>query len=414
MSAITATTVSRPPSLDAVLAYAWASEEFTATDVMESTGHTRSTTIDAMASLAELGLLRELPNAREAGAYRKGRPARRFELRDDAGVLVGVDAGNAHVIVAVTDLRSRTMAVHRVTLEPGRDDATTRAALIIAAVDQALDSAKRGRDEVLAICIGIPAPVNAEGRSPRDPIGFWERMNPDLIDAFGWAPLVRIDNDASLAAIAEGASGSAVGSRNYIALLAGSRLGAGVVVDGRVLRGTHGGVGEMQAFDHVDKVHSADGLGTRALEWALEAIKNGTVSPNSSLAATPLDALDARVVLELAARGDGDAREIVDRVGQVLARIVSVLGSIFDPEIVIVSGAISAGLNEVAAAARRYLPNDLDLPAPQLVISQLGADVVVTGAVASASASAQENALNVWLSRAVSGTEPLSPAQPVR
>lgn len=385
----------RPPSQDAVLAYAWTSGEFTATEAMEATGLTRSTAIDAMDALARLGLLRELPNARLSGDYRKGRPARRFALRDDAAVLVGVDAGHEHVTVTVADLRSHPVATRRETLALDRDDAATRSALIQASIDEAIREAGRSREDVLAICVGVPAPVNSAGRSPRHPNGFWERMNPNLIDALAWAPIARIDNDASLAAVAEGTVGAAVGCRDYIALLAGGRLGAGVVVDGNVLRGSHGGVGEMVAFDHVDGVGTADGLGARAARWAAEAVAGGQAA-GSALAEVPPEQLDGRVVLELAARGDQAARDIVERVGGVLARIVSVLGSMFDPQRVVISGAISAGVDDVVTAARRSLPTDLDLPAPELVVSRLGADVVVTGAVAAAAAAARAQALDVW------------------
>lgn len=393
------TTVARPASLDAVLAYAWDAAEFTATDVMTATGLTRSTAIDALESLESLGLLRELPNAREAGDYRKGRPARRFELRDDAAVLVGVDAGHVHLTVVVADLRARPLATQRVTLEVERDEADGRRTHIAAAIDQALATSSRSREDVLALCVGVPAPVDRRGRSPRHRGRFWERMNPDLVDALNWAPIVQVRNDASLAALAEGASGGAQGCRDYVALLAGSRLGAGVVVDGHLLHGEHGGVGEMVAFDHVVGVGGADGLGTRAASWAAEAVADGTAASDGSLAAVPPAQLDGRTVLELAHRGDPDALGIAERVGGVLARIVSVLGSMYDPQRVIVSGAVSAGVNEVVDAARRALPTDLDLPAPELVISTLGADVVVLGALADAARAARVHALDIRIRR---------------
>lgn len=382
-----------------MLAFAWSTQDFTATEAMDTTGLTRSTAIDALDALVERGLLRELPNARLAGEYRKGRPARRFALREDAGVLVGVDAGHVHVTATVADLRSRPLATRRVTLELDHDPAPERAALIGSAIDDALLAAGRQRADVLAMCVGVPAPVDADGRSPQHPTGFWARMNPDLVDTLAWAPNLRIDNDASLAAVAEGTVGAAVGCRDYITLLAGARLGAGVVVDGVLLRGRHGGVGEMVAFDHVEGVGSADGLGARVGAWAAEALDGGRVDPEGALAAVPPDELDARRVLELAALGDPAALAIAERVGAVLARIVSVLGSMFDPERVVVSGGISAGVEDVVAAARRQLPTDLDLPAPDLVVSELGADVVVTGALAAASAAARDHALEVWASR---------------
>lgn len=391
---------SRPASLDAVFRYAWDSADFTATDAMLATGLTRSTTIEALEALRELDLVSELPNAREAGDYRKGRPARRFALRDDAAVLVGVDAGNSHVAVSVTDLRSQTLLHRRTTRAVDGDDAHGRRHLISALIDEALAAAGRDRDDVISLCIGVPAPVDAAGRSPQHRNGFWARMNPDLVDELSWAPLVRVDNDASLAAIAEGATGGAVGCDDYVTLLAGERLGAGIVVDGRLLRGAHGGVGEMVAFDHVLGVGGADGLGVRIARLAADAIERGEAAEGSALAAVDPNQLDARTVLALAADGDPAAVSIAEQVGTILAEIVSVLGSMFDPQRVLVSGAIASGIETVVASARRALPTGLDLPAPDLVVSSLGAEVVARGAVAAASASARRHALDVWPLRA--------------
>lgn len=394
MSISPAPTGSRSPSQTAVWQYAWGVREFTASDAMAATGMTRSTVIDALDGLADIGLLRELANARDAGDYRKGRPARRFELAADAALLVGVDAGRTHLTVVVADLRSQPLATHHVTLDGVSEDVAERRRALAAAVDDALEQAGRDRAGIAALCVGVPAPVDRAGVSPRHPEGFWELMNPGLVDLFEWAPHVRVDNDASLAAVAEGTEGAAIGSRDYISLLAGDRLGAGVVVDGRLLRGAHGGVGEMVAFDHVEGVGSAYGLGHLAMLWAQEMVDAGTADPRGALVRT--EQLDGRVVLALAAEGDPDARRVVDRVSAALARIVSVLGSMFDPQIVVVSGAVAAGVEEVAASARAALPTDLHLPAPQLAVSTLGADVVVIGAVAAAADLAREHLLETW------------------
>ncbi|WP_217614346.1 ROK family protein [Cellulomonas sp. GbtcB1] len=393
----------RPASLDAVLSCAWDAAELTASEVIAATGLTRSTAIEALDALTATGLLRELPNARAAGAYRKGRPARRFGLVADAAVLVGVDSGQVHVTATVADLRGAPLGTARAVLGPLHDDPAVRRTAVLAAVDEALAAAARTRADVLALCAGVPAPVNTHGDSPPHPDGFWDRMNPGLRDAFAWAPLVRVENDASLAAVAEGTRGAAVGSRNYVALLAGERLGAGVVVDGRVLHGAHGGVGEMVAFDLVEGVGAAYGLGARAAEWAADAVARGEVASGGPLAAVAAEDLDGRRVLELAADGDPDALEVVQRVGAMLARVVSVLGSMFDPERIVVSGAVSAGVQQVVEAARAALPPGLHLPAPALEISPLGADVVVTGAIAEALSAARAHALDVLASRAAAG-----------
>lgn len=386
----------RRANLAAILEHAWDAADFTASDAMGRVGLTRSTTIDVIDELVHRGLLRELPNARAGGEYRKGRPSRRFELRADAGAVVGIDAGRGHLITTVADLRGATLVRRNLDLDPENDAPDTRRALAATALDGALTAAGLTRSDVIALCIGVPAPVNAAGISPPHRDGFWRRMNPGFIADFaGPIPLVRVENDAYLAAVAERATGAAEGCDDFVVLLAGERLGAGIAVDGRILRGAHGGVAEMVAFDRVSGVGGAWGLGYRAAQWAREAVAKGEVDADHPLAKLRTAELDGRHVLELAASGDPDALRVAQRVGEMLAVITGIFGSLFDPRRVIVSGAVADGIGPVIEAARRALPDELDLPMPELHASSLGADVVAIGAVAAAVQAARGGVLDL-------------------
>ncbi|WP_345801606.1 ROK family protein [Microbacterium sp. AZCO] len=370
----------RAESLGAVLSFAWDAGPFTATDAM-TVGYTRSTTIDLIDELIDRGLVRELPNARTAGEYSKGRPARRFELDASYGVVVGVDAGRGHVAATIADLVGRELLRHHLTLDPENDSESVRRAAVQRVVDEALEKAGIPDERVVAICVGVPAPVDADGVSPAGRGGFWSRMNPGFRDMFPAVPAVEVMNDASLAAVAEGAVGAGRGCLNYVALLAGERLGAGVVIDGRVLRGANGGVGEMAGFDHVAGVGGAWGLGYRVAEWARAEVRDGVIRRGTPLAQLPTEEITGRAVLELARDGDADAARIVERAGELLATITGVLDNFFDPSRIILSGAISEGADQILEAAIRHLPDRVDLPTPLLVGSELGGDVVSTGAI---------------------------------
>lgn len=381
-------------SVDAMLQFAWRAGVFTISDALPEVGLTRWTSIEAVDDLLARKVLRELPNARDAGNYRKGRPARRFELRADAAVVVGMDAGRGHLTTVVADLLGATLAQETVELQQDPAGGDERRASIDAAIDEALRAAGSTREEVLSVGVGVPAPVDEWGESPVN--DFWRLMNPQLHSMLGqWAPIVRVENDATLAAVAEGAVGAAVGCRNYIALLAGERFGAGVVVDGRLLRGRHGGVGELHAMDHVIGVESAWGLGHRMTEWAREDLESGLIGADHPLARMPRSELTGRAVLELAGAGDQDSLRLVERAGSALARVGGVLGSLFDPELIVISGAVAAGATQVITVAQRLLPDQLGLPAPELAASTLGAEVVALGAVHAALQAAREGVLTL-------------------
>ncbi|MEE2815770.1 MAG: ROK family protein [Actinomycetota bacterium] len=387
-------------SVGAVLDYAWTAGEFTATDAMASTAITRSTAIEALATLVGAGILTELPNARAAGAYRAGRPARRFTLSPDLGVVAGIDAGDTHLAVTIGDLLDTSLAHRRVDLDPEQTPAERRAT-ILQHLEQTLADAGRTRESLLSICVGVAAPVDRDGVSPPHPQGFWERTNPALATALAdWAPVVEVKNDALLAAVAEGSLGAAVGCRDYVALLAGERFGGGVVVDGHLLHGAHGGVGEGVVFDHIVGVGSAVGLSHTVQDEVRSAVEDGEIDRRGPIGRLS-DAvrIDPRVVLVAAADSDRDAVLVCSRVGERLARIVGVLGSMYDPARVIVCGAIAESIQPVITAARAMLPAQMHLPAPDLLASSLGAEVVSLGAVATARRAARERAVPLLAER---------------
>lgn len=390
-------------SVGAILDFAWAAGEFTATEAMATTTLTRSTAIDAIDTLVSAAVLQELPNARAAGSYRAGRPARRFVLASDLGVVVGVDAGDTHLAVTISDPLDRTLVHHRTDLDPGQS-AHARRATILGQMQLALDEAGVARTEILAICVGVAAPVNRAGISPPHPDGFWERTNPGLAEALAdWAPVVEIKNDAQLAAIAEGSAGAAVGCRDYVALLASERFGGGVVVDGHVLHGAHGGVGEGVVFDHIVGVGSAFGLRYALQDEVRAGVESGEISSGSAIGRLAgEDRIDPRIVLTAASAGDADALLATARVGATLARVVGVLGSMYDPARVIVCGGVAESIAPVLTAAREVLPTQLHLPAPEILASTLGAEVVSIGAVATARMAAREVAVPLLAERRLS------------
>ena len=386
----------RRASLGAVLTYAWDADVFTASDAMGAVGLTRSTTIDVIEELVALDLLRELPNARAVGDYQKGRPARRFELCADAAVVVGIDVGPDHILTAVADLHGDILARVHTDTDLDHDSPEERRAAASSAVDGALRAAGVAREDVLALCAGVPAPVDAAGASPPHRNGFWRRMNPNLAELFGaWVPLVRVANDASLAAVAEGSVGAAVGERDFVTILSGEFLGAGAVVDGNLLRGAHGGVAEMVAFDHVVGVEDAGGLAVRIGQWAEEAILSGEISADAAPAGSWSAAADGGAILALAREGDDDAQRLVTRAGRVLSIVTGVFGSLFDPRRVVLSGMAPLDAADLVEAARASLPLELDLPAPELVASELGGDVVCIGAVSAALDAARTGVLDL-------------------
>jgi predicted NBD/HSP70 family sugar kinase len=403
-----ATTVApRTANVGAVLELAWSAAAFTATDVIEATGLARSTAIALCDELIELGWLAELDDSRQSGAeYRKGRPARRYALRAEAGLLVGVDAGAHSITTVVTDIRGREVARAQRVVDPDAD-AASRIVVLDEVIDEALagvgavyaraDGEAGARPPVLCVAIGVPAPVDASARSP-DSDEFWRRMNPglaDLIRSRG-CPVI-VDNDANLAALAEGAIGAGVGAHSYIAMVAGERLGAGYVVDGRLVRG-RGKAGEMHLLSLIEGVGNPLGVAAVLRDWGRERRESGDLSADSPLALLPVEDIDAPAVFTAAESGDPDALDLLRQMADRLARIAAVLGGLLDVERIVFAGALAPSMPPLLDLTTAKLADYMNADPPELVASTLGADIVAQGAIASAMDHVRRNALGIDMS----------------
>ncbi len=437
----------RRANRQALLQHALAAEAFTAADAMAATGLTRATVLGVCAELEQAGWLEEAPAERD-GAAPRGRPARRFSLRARAGILLAVDAGQHTLAARAADLRGRELAAERLVLEDaplvgddleaGAAAAERRLEALRALLDRVsaragargpVDAARAegshgtadavdartaaaaadgrgtaGAPRLLTV-VGVPAPVDAGGRSPSGDAGYWPAMNPGLVDALDGPVLV--ENDANLAALAECAhlALSGTDADHLAALLMGERFGAGLVVDGRLLRGADGGAGEMRFLDAVlgDR-RGADGVAALARRWALEALEAGETS--AALSALPPAELGAKDVFLAARDGDALARAVLERIGDRLARIAMILSSLIAVDTVVVAGAIAEAIDPVLEHAREALPRIGTPPLPQLRASSLGRDVVVRGALELALTRLREDPL------ALLATDPVQDPQP--
>jgi predicted NBD/HSP70 family sugar kinase len=370
-----------------VLEHMWDADAVTGSDLMATTGLSRATVHDVCEELIDRGWVREVENQRQHGGYRKGRPARRYAFDPRAGAVVGVDAGQHRVSATVTDLRGEACGRAAHPTGGGRPPSGERQEIVSRTVLDALASVPGGSSPgVLAVAVGVPAPVAGASRTGFGGNEYWERMNPDLAahlgQRHGWTVLV--DNDANLAALAEGWRGHGRGVRSHVTLLAGERLGAGVVDDGRLLRGAHGGAGEMRYLALVDGVGSAAGIAALARDWARAALADPAGTTPSALRDLDPAAVDAEAVFAAARAADPLATDVVRRLGRRMARVVATLASVVDTEQVVIAGRVAASCGPIVDIVTRELPLYFDDVRPRVLASRLGGEVVVLGAVKAA------------------------------
>lgn len=386
----------------AVLRHLWTAEAQTGSDLMSATGLTRATVHDVCQELRDRGWIEELPNQRDHGGYVKGRPARRYAFAARAGVIVGVDAGGHQVIATVADLRGQVIAQRTRRLSSAADEATDveqRLATISGTVLDVLAAEGISSEEVLAVGMGLPAPVGTDGRTVTRTNLFWNRVNADigshLSTTQGWTVLV--DNDANLAALAERWVGGGQHSDHFVTLLAGERLGAGVIEAGRIFRGSSGRGGEMSWLNMVEGVGNADGIALLSRRWTLEGLAAGLSSPDSSLRQRVASDITMEQVFGAAYDGDPLARSVVRRLGDQFSLICALIAKIFDTDLIIVAGGVATMIEPILEVIRQELPALVEPPLPSVVASLLGDGVVSTGALRQAMDHVQQHALEIAL-----------------
>ncbi|MEW9870452.1 ROK family protein [Arthrobacter sp. HS15c] len=383
----------RRVSAGAVLDFMRASDAVTVTEVMEATGLTRATAISVCEDLMERGWIRELENQRAFGGYQKGRPARRFELNERAGYVLGMDIGISKATVVVSDLRGKALGRSSQPFADAEISAEERISVIDRASMLALHSVGATPESVLAVCAGIAAPVDRNG----DVLvtqHFWGLFDVGLKSALrdrrGWTVL--LENDANLAALGDRWRGAAAGVDDVVVILASERLGSGVIDGGRLLHGRGGGAGELAFLDMLEGVGDTFGIAALARGWAADALAGKARTSLRDHA----EGAEAEQVFAAAAAGDAVALKILERIADRMARVIGAVATIINPELVVIGGAVanSAGvlLEPIAERLTKYT-----VTPPRVAVSPLGDSIVTVGAVRCALDYVEKNTLDLEL-----------------
>ncbi len=208
---------------------------------------------------------------------------------------------------------------------------------------------------------------------------------------------VFVDNDANLAALAEHRFGAAQEASNAVMLTIGTGIGGGLIIDGRVYRGSTGAGAEL---GHT--VIEADGpecQGNCPNRGCVESLASGTAlareavavaerSPDSVLgrALAGGSDLEGGEVTEAALAGDEPARGVLELIGTRIGVALSSFANVFDPDVIVIGGGVSAAGELLVAPARdelaaRALPPMNRTP---VVAAALGPDAGMIGAAAMA------------------------------
>ena len=326
------------PPRAVVLRAIWTHREISRADVARLSGLSRSTVSGIAAELLDGGLVHEL----RAGQSSGGRRPILLGLVDRARVVLGVDIGAAHVGVVLTDLRGRIL--HRDVRRLDARDQAERALGVAVELGQA--ALQTTEAPLLGVGLGLPAPLDPQSLRPHPAIlPGWRDVDAieRIREAFD-AP-VRADNDANLGALAELWWGAGRGQRNLVFVKVATGVGAGIIIDGRVVAGAHGLAGELGhlSIDPNGPPCMCGGNGCLNVLVGTKALLDRARArlphfPGSALADGPLD---LPALVRAALGGDPLAREIMAFAGARLGTGLGNLMNVLDPSVLVLGGEIT-------------------------------------------------------------------------
>ena len=327
-----------------------------------------------------------LDNVEQAGLVRiagqrtgmPGRSARLYEIRPDAGLVLGLDIGHKYVRGAIADLsgeiRTRSSMPARASSVRGRVDELTGLA------DMLCEKVGVARTSLTQTVIGSPGVYDPRRNAMKLTGGLrgWDRPAAlaGLREAFG-SSLV-MENDVDAAALAERALGHGREVDHFAFVHIGTGIGMGLVLGGQLLRGAHGVAGEI-AFLPLSGGSGADEHEVRR-RGTLEAAASASGVVRAARRRGMRGPVSAQRVFEAAASGDERAGAVVAEEARLVAQTICAVITVVDPDLVVLGGGIgrAPGFAEAVSA-------ELELIAPVMPairVSALGTDAVVDGCLA--------------------------------
>ena len=211
-----------------------------------------------------------------------------------------------------------------------------------------LDTKGIPRKQILGLGIGVPGPVSGKGVVNRCVNLGWGVFNiADSLSELTGFP-VKAGNDANVAALGEFWKGGGQGCENMVFVTLGTGVGGGIVVDGRLLHGSHGSgaeIGHMVLRSQepercscgkhgcVEQYCSATGI--------VRLAKRHLASSEMPSTLRSLDTFAAKDVFDAGKAGDALALEVLDEFYRLMGEFLGSLCSVVDPEMVVLGGGVS-------------------------------------------------------------------------
>ncbi len=301
--------------------------------------------------------------------------------------ILGFDVGGSKIAVIEGDYQAKIYARTTIPEDALHPFERSFVAMVAAAQEMRSAAATAGRS-VSAISVSIGGPLDIEHgiiKSPPNLPG-WENIPLKEMLAEQLSLPVYVEHDGNAGALAEYLFGAGMGKQNVVFLTMGTGLGAGLILDGRIYRGTTDTAGEV-GYIHI----SDDGPVAYGRVGTWEGVCSGAGLVKLAHVRYPgrwPDDVTTRDLIAETLAGGREAGALVHEMGEWLGKGAAILINTLNPEMIIV-GTLGVLLGDaLLAPARRVLAEDgLPISAaaceivPSALVDRLGDTAALIAAI---------------------------------
>ncbi|MDJ0463615.1 ROK family transcriptional regulator [Streptomyces sp. H27-C3] len=370
------------------------------TKIGKLTGLSKPTASQLLVRLESAGLV-------VATGTTEGRPgpnAQLYAVNARAAHVAGLDVTPRRIRAAVADLAGQTVGEFELPTPGRRADSVVRQ--VTDALDGAVKAAGLTRSELHRVVIGTPGAFDPGTGRLRYASHLPGWHSPALLDELAAVlPMpVGYENDVNLAAVAEQRLGAARGHENFVLLWSEEGIGAALVIGGRLHRGWTGGAGELgfmpvPGTPLVRQVAKANSGGFQELAGS-QSVPRLARSLGIDTPQHPYTEIGAALLARAAAAaqaepgdeqpGDEQLAEFLRQYAQRLATGLASVVAVLDPELIVLSGALTAAGGEPLRSLVQAELAELAASRPRLVIGEVLQHPVLRGALESALATSRD------------------------
>ena len=371
-----------------ILKYIYENEAASVSEIFTAVGISSPTCLILLNELISDGVLEKKGKGESMG----GRKPDSYVLKDGTFYIVSIEMEKFRTRAAILDNNNNYITSIHTSLKAISKDQSAIPDLK-AFVDKLINAAQIDKSKLVGVGISMPGLVDAERGTNYTYLRSDDKektLQEVLVGELGYP--VFLQNDVKCAAIAESKHGLAKGISDALVVLMDWGVGLGIIMDGKMRKGSRGFSGEIGHIPLIDEgvlcycgkkgclETVASGIALAGM--AKEGIKSGQHSLLNELSDHEIDKIEPHLVIDAANRGDQYAISILSVVGSNLGKGIATLVQLFNPEVIILGGKMAEAKQyitiPITQAINTYSMTEIR-ENTKIITSELGQDSCILG-----------------------------------